>query len=138
MITDLSAKDVALVPPLLTGTVSDKVLPAAVTFMFAVPSNETPLIVLAVSKAVDVAEFPVQEPLLPEQLPVTFPVIFPEKLVAVKRPLLELKVKLLPDLRGKLPVDAVVNKGKHVVSEDSSAIVTLVAVVAVSAFPVVS
>ena len=59
IITDLSAKDVALVPPLLTGTVSDKVLPAAVTVIFPVPSKETPLIVLAVSKAVAVAEFPV-------------------------------------------------------------------------------
>ena len=113
----------------------DTILTPSISIL-SVPSKEEPPIVLAVSNEVAVAEFPVQEPLLPEQLPVTFPVISPEKLVAVNSPLLELKVRLLPDLGGRLPVEAVVNNGKQVVSDDSSAIVTLVAVVAVSAFPV--
>ena len=55
----------------------------------------------------------------------------PANKVAVKRPLLELKVKLLPDLGAKFPVVVVANKGKHVVSVDSSATVTVVAIEAV-------
>ena len=51
--------------------------------------------------------------------------------VAVKIPVAELNVKLLPDLGPKLPVAAVANNGKHVVSEDSSATVTVVAIAAV-------
>ena len=42
--------------------------------MLAVPSNDTPPIVLAVSKAVAVAALPVVEPDDPETLPVTLPV----------------------------------------------------------------
>ena len=41
------------------------------------------------------------------------------------------KVKLLPDLGPKLPVAAVENNGKQVVSDDSSATVTVVAIAAV-------
>ena len=54
--------------------------------ILAVPSNETPAIVLAVSNAVAVAAFPVQEPDDPEALPVTFPVNAPAKLVEVRSP----------------------------------------------------
>ena len=45
--------------------------------------------------------------------------------MAVNAPELELKVRLVPLLGGKLPVAAVVNKTLHEVSLDSSAIVTL-------------
>ena len=55
--------------------------------IFAVPSNDTPAIVLAVSKAVAVAALPVVEPELPltfpVTLPVTFPVIFPVTLPVI-------------------------------------------------------
>ena len=79
---------------------------------------------------------------LPVTLPVTAPVKAPTNDVAVNAPVEELKVRLVPLLGGKLPVAAVANSGKHVVSLDSSATVTLVdvvavvAVVAVSALPV--
>ena len=43
--------------------------------MLAVPSNDTPPIVLAVSKAVAVAALPVVEPDVPDTLPVTLAVI---------------------------------------------------------------
>ena len=68
-------------------------------------------------------------------MPVKSPVISPTKDVAVNAPLLELNARLVPDFGPKLPVAAVTNNGKHVVSEDSSATVTVVAIVAV---PVVS
>ena len=45
--------------------------------MFAVPSNDTPAIVLAFAKAVAVAELPVHDPDEPEVLPVTLPVRLP-------------------------------------------------------------
>ena len=61
----------------------------------------------------------------------TFPVNAPTKLVAVNAPELELKVKFVPDLAPKLPVAAVANNGKQVVSDDSSAIVIAVAIAAV-------
>ena len=92
-------------------------------------------IVLPLAKAVAVAALPVQLPELPEVLPVTLPVNGPANPVAVKTPLLELKVRLLPDFGARFPVSAVANSGKHVVSEDSSATVTVVAMAAV---PVVS
>ena len=57
--------------------------------------------------------------------------MLPAKPVAVKIPVSELNVKLVPDLGPKLPVAAVANNGKHVVSEDSSATVTVVAIAAV-------
>ena len=56
--TESEVKLVAPVPPLATVTVSDKVDPAAVTVMGAVPSKFTPLIALAVARAVAVAAFP--------------------------------------------------------------------------------
>ena len=59
----------------------------------------------------------------------------PLNIDAVKVPFDELNAKLLPVFGGKFPVAAVTNKGKQVVSDDSSAAVTLVALVAV---PVVS
>ena len=59
------------------------------------------------------------------------PVKAPEKPVAVKTPEEELKVKFVPDLGAKLPVASVENKGKQVVSLDSSATVTVVAIAAV-------
>ena len=55
----------------------------------------------------------------------------PEKVVAVSKPDEELKVKLEPLFGGKSPVAAVANIGKQVVSLDSSATVTFVAILAV-------
>ena len=63
----------------------------------------------------------------------------PLKVVADRVPLLELKVRFEPVLGAWFPVASVANTGKQVVSEDSSAmlmLVALVAVVAVSALPV--
>tara|TARA_Y100000592_G_scaffold4662_1_gene6654 strand:- start:279 stop:569 length:291 start_codon:yes stop_codon:yes gene_type:complete len=54
--------------------------------MFAVPSNDTPAMVLAFAKAVAVAALPVHEPDEPEALPVTLPVTAPTNLVAVRLP----------------------------------------------------
>ena len=119
------------VPPLATVTVSDKVDPAAVTVIGADPSKSTPLIALAVARAVAVSAFPV-----------TSPVRLPANKVAVKSPLFELKVKLLPDFAARVaPVAAVTNTGKHVVSVDSSATTKAdvdTAKVAESALPVTS
>ena len=55
----------------------------------------------------------------------------PTKDVAVNAPVAELNVKLVPLLGPKSPVAAVANKGKQVVSEDSSATVIVVAIAAV-------
>ena len=89
--------------------------------------------------SVDVAALPVQEPDDPETSPVTFPVKAPANPVAVSTPEEELKVRFVPVFGGRLPVAPVTNVGKHSTSEDSSATVTFVAVVAVVAvaeFPV--
>ena len=51
-----------------------------------------------------------------------------ESPVANKSPVLELNVRLVPDFGPRSPVTAVTNKGKHVVSEDSSATVIAVGV----------
>ena len=51
--------------------------------------------------------------------------------MAVSKPDEELNVKLVPLLGPKSPVAAVANKGKQVVSEDSSATVIVVAIAAV-------
>ena len=67
--------------------------------MLAVPSKDTPPIVLAVSKAVAVAALPVVEPDVPETLPVTLPVTFPSKLAT------NVPVDIV-----KLPVEAPVNE----------------------------
>ena len=56
--------------------------------IFAEPSNETPAMVRAVSSAVAVAAFPVQDPDDPEALPVTFPVKGPVKPSATKVPVI--------------------------------------------------
>ena len=56
--------------------------------------------------------------------------------MAVNAPVLELNVKLVPVFGGRFPVAAVANSTLQEVSVDSSARVTLVAVVAVSALPV--
>ena len=45
----------------------------------------------------------------------------PANVVAPRIPAEESNVRLLPDLGSKLPVAAVANSGKQVVSEDSSA-----------------
>ena len=50
--------------------------------MFAVPSNDTPPIVLAFANAVAVAALPVQLPDEPDTLPVTFPTT-PPVIVAI-------------------------------------------------------
>ena len=60
----------------------------------------------------------------------------PLNVVAARTPVEELNVKFDPLLGGKSPVAAVANSGKQVVSVDSSATVTLVAVVAVAELPV--
>jgi hypothetical protein len=100
MITALSAKEVALVPPLATVTVSDRVDPAAVTVMFADPLNETPLIFLAVANAVAVSALPVTSPVTS---PVTAPVSVPTNPVAVTLPVLGLYVNVPSDSKPKLP-----------------------------------
>ena len=71
---------------------------------------------------------PLKVPVVPETVP---PVKLPANDVAVSAPVFELKVRLLPLLGARSPVAAVTNNGKHVVSLDSSATVTLVAVVTV-------
>tara|TARA_R100000657_G_C4611345_1_gene64198 strand:+ start:203 stop:631 length:429 start_codon:yes stop_codon:yes gene_type:complete len=78
-------------------------------------------------EVVAVAELPVQDPDEPEVFPVTFPVNAPTKDVAVNAPLLELKAKFDPLFGANDPVAAVTNNGKQVVSELSSATVTVVA-----------
>ena len=55
----------------------------------------------------------------------------PENVVAPSTPVSELNVKLLPDFGARLPVAAVENNGKQVVSLLSSATVTVVAIAAV-------
>ena len=62
---EFDAKLVAPVPPFVTGTVSDNVEPAAVIVISLEPSNDTPLIFLAVSKAVAVPALPVNDPIKP-------------------------------------------------------------------------
>ena len=54
--------------------------------MAAVPSNDVPPIVRAVSNAVAVAALPVQDPDDPEVLPVTLPVMLPANAVEVRIP----------------------------------------------------
>ena len=78
---------------------------------------------------------PEQELYDPLTFPVTLPVKLPTKLVAVRAPEDELNVKLDPLLGAKFPVAPVANRGKQVVSDDSSATVIVVAIAAV---PVVS
>ena len=67
--------------------------------IFALPSNDTPPIVLAVSNAVAVAALPVAEPALPETLPVTLPVTLPSMLATN-----------VPVVTVKFPVDEPVNE----------------------------
>ena len=62
----------------------------------------------------------------------------PLNVVAVKVPFDELNAKLLPVFGGKFPVAAVTNNGKQVVSDDSSAAVTLVAIDALVALVTVT
>ena len=107
---------------------SSRSITAAVTVMAAVPSNVTPLIARPVWRAVAVAAFPVQDPDEPEALPVTLPVSGPEKPVAVSTPVAELNASPLFVFGDKSPVAAVTNRGKQVVSADSSATVMAVGV----------
>jgi hypothetical protein len=73
--------------PLIVRAVAKAVAVAAsVTAMLAVPSNDTPPMVRPVAKAVAVAASPVQDPDDPEALPVTLPVRGPAKAVAVAVP----------------------------------------------------
>ena len=60
-------------------------------------------------------------------VPVTFPVKFPDKDVALKAPVDELKVKLALLFACKFPVAPVTNVGKQVVSVASFATVTCAA-----------
>ena len=85
-------------------------------------------VVAVVAVVADVAEVAVS----------ALPVKLPTNDDAVSAPVLELNVRFVPDLGGRFPVAAVTNSGKQVVSEDSSATVTFVEVVAVSALPVTS
>ena len=66
--------------------------------MFAVPSNDTPAIVLAFANAVAVAALPVHEPDEPEVLPVTLPVNDAVIVPAEKSPELSLNTIVLPVL----------------------------------------
>ena len=67
---------------------------------------------------------------------VAFPVKAPTNDGAVKAPVLALNVKFVPDFGARFPVAAVVNRTLQDASADSSATVTVVANVAVAAFPV--
>jgi len=93
--------------------------------MFAEPLKLTPPMFLAVSNTVAVAAFPVVEPDVPEVLPVTLPVMFPAK-VPDNTSVFELKVNPLAVFGPRSPVAAVANRGKQVVSVDSSATVIVV------------
>ena len=62
---------------------------------------------------------------------VAFPVKAPTNVVAVRVPFAELNVRLVPDFGARSPVAAVENKTLQDVSDDSSAAVTDIAVVAV-------
>ena len=82
--------------------------------------------------------FVILDPLIADAVPVKFaagmPVILaplPANVVAVKVPFEELNVKLDPVLAPKLPDAAVANRGKQVVSDDSSPAVMVVAIAAV-------
>ena len=75
---------------------------------------------------------------LPVTSPVTSPVKSPANNVAVNKPELELKVRLLPVSIATFPVADCEKTGKHVVSVDSSVSVTVVATVATAAVPLVS
>ena len=70
---------------------------------------------------------------VPEVLSVSVLLSVPDKLVALNSPVEELNVRLDPLFGGRSPVASVTNNGKQVASADSSATVTLVAVVAVVA-----
>ena len=75
---------------------------------------------------------PIVFPSLSELRPLSIPVKFepsPANDVAVNAPLEELNVRLVPLFGARSPVAAVANNGKQVVSDDSSAIVTVVAFV---------
>ena len=85
--------------------------------MSALPLNETPPIFRAFVRVA--AE------------PVTFPVRFPEKLLAVRRPVEELNVKLLFVFGAISPVASVENTTLQEVSVLSAATVTVVAIAAV-------
>ena len=87
-------------------------LPAVLTpgrFMFPVPSNDTPPIFLAVSRAVAVAAFPVQEPDDPDVFPVTFPVMFPEKVEVIVPPALIFPSDAIVNLSALLVASLTVN-----------------------------
>ena len=64
-------------PPIVLAFASAVAVPAKATAMLAVPSKEVPPIVLAFWRAVAVAAFPVVLPELPDVLPVTLPVTLP-------------------------------------------------------------
>ena len=92
----------------------------------------------AVSAASDLRKEPESIPSTVAAFTLVTEAPFPEKAVAVNVPFEELKVKLEPDLGAKLPVAAVENKGKQVVSDDSSPtdiVVAIAAVPEVSWFP---
>ena len=89
--------------------------------MSALPLNETPPIFRALVRVA-------AEPLT---FPVTFPVRLPEKLLAVRRPVEELNVKLLFVFGAISPVASVENTTLQEVSVLSAATVTVVAIAAV-------
>ena len=64
-------------PPFAIVTVSESVLPAAVTVIAEVPSKFTPLMARCVARAVAVAALPVVDADDPLALPVIFAVIVP-------------------------------------------------------------
>ena len=70
--------------------------------MFALPSNDTPPIVLAVSNAVAVAALPVVDPEVPDTLPVTLPVTFPSRF-ATSVPVVIVKFPVLAPVNEPVP-----------------------------------
>ena len=79
--------------------------------ILAVPSNDTPAIVLAFANAVAVAAFPEQDPDDPEVLPVTLPVKAPTNVVVVSVLVLGLNDKPVSDSNPCVPVAPSTNTG---------------------------
>ena len=122
-------------PPIVRAVSSAVAAADNATAMFAVPSKDVPPMVRAVCKAVAVAALPLVLPELPEQSPVTFPVSGPANPVAVNTPVEALYVRFDASvIIARLPVALSKNAGKAVVS-DESATVTVEARVAVAALP---
>ena len=128
-VTFIAANVAPLDPPKIE---SDNV--SNVTFLFVPPAPSSTMnrsasasVVVAVAPSISRVEIGVVPAVNPEPDPAND--------VALRAPVLELNVRLLPLFAPRFPVAAVANSGKHVVSDDSSATVIVVPTVAESALP---